>query len=92
MATILTDVALLGYKASQDFRPAGVSPANPVLAWSPNWMGYEAGMAMERCGYLKPIKVTMGRGYAVNVWTVANRFKVTMRVEREPLIERLGEG
>jgi len=90
--TDITDYAILGYKASSDLGGEPPYPANPLLRSSPGWMGYEAGMTLARKGFTVPTKVTMGRGYSVNVWTAANRFRVGFDSNLIPYIERLGEG
>lgn len=81
MATIVTGAAEAGYEREA---------SNPFLHSSPNWMAYAAGQAMNRCGYTKPVRATMGRGYQVNVWTAANQFRVAFDKQFAPTINRLG--
>lgn len=88
MATIITDEAQAGYTVEHPTTYSGGS--NPHLHSSAAWFGFEAGKAMGRCAYTKPIKATMGRGYKVNVWTVANRFVISFDSHMAPSVYRLG--
>ncbi len=90
MATIITEQAQAGYIVEHPATYSGGT--NPHLWSSANWFGFEAGRAMGRCAYTKPIKATMGRGYQVNVWTASNRFLVTFDAKLAPRVERLGQG
>lgn len=90
MATELTDNARAGWETAGPVW--GVDRGtNPHLHSSACWFGFEAGKALGKAGYTKPIKATMGRGYTVNVWTAVNRFRVAFNGS-SPAIERLGEG
>jgi hypothetical protein len=90
MATVITEEAQAGYSKSH---PRTYEEGrNPYLHSSPAWMGWEAGAALGRAAYTKPIKATMSRGYSVNVWTAANRFRVTFDSTFIPRVERLSAG
>lgn len=90
MTTVITEEAQAGYTVEHPATYSG--GANPHLYSSAKWFGFEAGRAMGRCAYTKPIKATMGRGYQVNVWTAANRFRVSFDSRMAPIVERLSAG
>ena len=61
---------------------------NSHMPTSPAWYAYEAGAAMAAHGFTMPVKAWMGRGYSVNVQTVATRFRVAFDQENAPTITR----
>ena len=54
--------------------PRGIGGGH--LYSSPAWYAFETGALFHRKGYTQPKRVSMGRGYNVNVETVAARFVV----------------
>ena len=81
MASNLTPQAIEGWRAHY-------APTNPYLFSSPNWYAWEAGQALHRTGRCVPTKASMGRGYSVNVETVASRFHIWFDKHNAPVIDR----
>lgn len=77
MATTITTPTIEGYDASAANAAGGPESRNPHMCSSPNWFAFHAGRRLWTLGMTRPIKATMGRGYSVNVWTAASRFKVS---------------
>lgn len=61
---------------------------NSHMPTSPAWYAYEAGAAMAARGFTMPVKAWKGRGYSVNVETVATRFAVTFDRDNAPTVTR----
>ena len=68
---------------------ANPSEPTPYIHSSPLFYAHWAGALLALQGASRPVKATMGRGYSVNIWTVANRYRAHFKDDANPSIERL---